>query len=151
VSILQDATSLSISVPELEPEPATPAAPVGAPVDEPPAAPLDAEAPRIPKSVYVAGAATLALGVAAGVTGYLYMQHRADAGSEQREPELSQNRRLGTVNLGLTAGAVVGAGVTVYLYWTRPKQSRPRPPTADVHIAPWFGPGLGGLCLQGTL
>ncbi len=107
---------------------------------------------RIPTSIYVAGGVTLALTVAAGVTGYVYMQRRADEGPEQREPELSRNRSWGAANLGLTAGALVGAGVTAYLYWTRPKQVTPsRAAVPDLRLAPWVGADGGGLCLQGSL
>jgi len=103
-------------------------------------APASPSAP-IPTSAYIAGGITLVLAAAAGATAYVYMDHRARDGAEQREPELSRNRRLGAVNLALDAGALVGAGVTAYFYWTRP--------TA---VAPWVGPsGAIGFGLQGSL
>jgi len=158
VGITQDAMNIAVSIPLLEPDPAA----AGAPTSEPSAA-IDRGAPGIPTSVYVSGGVTLGVAVAAGITGYVYMQHRNQEGPEQREPELGQNKRLGTVNLGLAIGAVVGAGVTAYLYWTRPTQVTPpraatggsdvprRGPGMGVRIAPWVGPETAGLCVQGSL
>jgi hypothetical protein len=114
VVLSQVAARVDVVVPTLEPF-----APVGLPT-APSAAPASNDAP-IPTSVYVAGGLTLALAAAAGATAYAYMERRAEYGAAQGEPELSQSRRLGQINLVLDVGALVGAGVTTYLYLTRPK------------------------------
>jgi hypothetical protein len=75
------------------------------------------------------------------------MDHRSRDGAEQREPDLSQNRRLGAVNLALDVGALVGAGATLYLYWTRPSEVT-RAPSASV--APWVRPGAAGVGVEGA-
>ena len=163
VGITQDAMNVAVTIPLLEPDPAAPAAPTSSGLSAAPAPAADRGASRIPTSVYVAGGVTVALAAAAGITGYVYMQHRDEEGAEQRQPDLGQNQRLGAVNLGLTVGALVGAGVTAYLYWTRPTQVAPpraatggndvkrRAPVVGVRIAPWLGREAGGLSLQGSL
>jgi hypothetical protein len=162
VGITQDSMNIAISIPVLEPDPAATAAPPHAETSAAPSAASDQGA-RIPTSVYVAGGVTLALAAAAGITGYVYMQHRDQEGAEQRQPELGQNQSLGAVNLALTVGALVGVGVTAYLYWTRPAQVTPpraatggsdvkrKAPVAGVRIAPWLGHEAAGLLLQGSL
>jgi hypothetical protein len=155
VAVTEDAMNIAVSIPVLEPDPAAPTAPPSSESSAPPAS-----RGAVPTSVYLAGGVTLALVAAAGVTGYVYMQHRDEDGSEQQEPELGRNLRLGAVNLGLTVGALVGAGVTAYLYWTRPLQAGPPSvPRAGrgagtvmgTGLAPWLGPDGGGLCLRGSL
>jgi hypothetical protein len=137
VTITRDATNLTVQVPTLEPvapptmEPSTTAPPPSRP---------------IPTSVYVAGGVTLGLTAAAAITGYIYMDHRAQEGAEQSEPALGQNRRLGVINAGLDLAALAGAGVTAYLYFTRPVEVG-----KDVSFAPWVTPTAAGLCLGGSL
>jgi tetratricopeptide (TPR) repeat protein len=143
VEIAGEAANVTVLVPALEPAaPVTPTAP------EPPRTGSPETRP-IPTSVYVAGGVTLALTAAAGATAYVYMAHRAEEGAEQREPDLGNNRRLGVINAALGAGALVGAGVTAYLYWTRPVRSGDV--VKDVSLAPWIAPTAGGLVLRGSL
>jgi hypothetical protein len=78
----------------------------------------------------------------------MYMDRRAREGVEQREPQLGENRRLGAINLALDAAALVGAGVTVYLYVTRPTEVSRR----SARITPWVVPGESvGFAVQGSL
>jgi hypothetical protein len=137
VTIAEEATNVTVLVPTLEP--------TVPPAIEPPAV-----APRphrpIPTAVYVAGGVTLAVAAAAGVTGYIYMEHRAEEGAEQSEPALGENRRLGAINAGLDLAALVGAGVTAYLYWTRPVEV-----PKEMSLTPWVAPNAGGLSWRGSL
>jgi hypothetical protein len=136
VTIADDPTNVTVLVPTLEP--------VAPPAAEPPTMPPPYR--PIPASVYVAGGVTLAIAAAAGITGYVYMDHRAQEGAEQREPELGQNRRLGAINAGLDLAALVGAGLTAYLYLSRPTEVR-----KEMGFAPWVAPHAGGLCWRGSL
>jgi hypothetical protein len=141
VDIKNDSTNVTVLVPTLEPT-----APEAAPSHTTDSTTLPQR--PVPTSVYVAGGVTLALAAGAGITAAVYMSHRAEQGAEQREPELTQNRRLGTINAALDVGALAAAGVTAYLYWTRPARSDV---VKDVAVTPWVAPGAGGLCLQGSL
>jgi hypothetical protein len=143
VSVSEVATKVSVLVPALEPD-----APIAPIASEPSTAPASPTAP-LPKSVYVAGAVTLALAAAAGVTAYVYMDHRARYGAEQSEPELGRTRTWGQINLVLDLGALVGAGVTGYLYVTRPTVAASGR-VERVRVAPWVRPGAGGFGLQGA-
>lgn len=77
--------------------------------------------------------ATGALAVAAVVTGVVTLQKRADYKKHNTPDEsMATKRNLRSsvvtwswINTGLTAGAVVGAGVTTYL-WLRPTASEPQ-------------------------
>jgi hypothetical protein len=143
VDVKNDATNVTVLVPLLEP-----IAPAAPPASDSSDTPAPLERP-VPTSVYVAGGVTLALGAGAGVTAVVYMANRAEDGVEQSGPTLSQNRRLGAINAALGVGALLGAGVTGYLYWTRPARSSGV--VKDLSFAPWISSGGSGLCLQGSL
>jgi len=132
------ADAQTVTIPPLEPEPIPVVVPV--PVSAPVAvtrAPEPAPAPAadvrrdrpVPTSVYVAGGATLALGLAASVTGAIYLGRRADYQSTGRndpdqqaaESEHDSLRTLGVVNLALWLGTAGGAALTGYFYFTRPE------------------------------
>lgn len=95
------------------PPPMAPAPPAPAP-----AAP-SAESRPVPTSVYVAGTATLAfLGAAIG-TGVAYNESWDQCNTTG--DHCSSAKRVGWINIGLSAATLVSAGVTVYLYATRPR------------------------------
>jgi len=97
----------------------------------------------VPTSVYIAGGVTLALAAGAGVTGLAYLKKKDDA--EQRQSSSSHDRALlyGRINLGLWIGTALGAGVTTYLYATRPAQQR------SVQVVPLLAPQVAGLGVTG--
>ena len=117
------------------PQPAEPKRPIGAPV-------------------YVAGGITLALGIGTAVTGVLYLGARSDFDDANadpsvrvadREDERSSASTLGTVSTVLGAATLVGAGVTAYLFVSRPAEERP------VSLVPALGPGFQGVLVRGAL
>jgi hypothetical protein len=148
-----------VTVPALKPlpvaEPPQPVPPTPRRVT-PQASESDAGAPAsrpIPTAVYAAGAATLVLTGAAVVTAITYLNRKSDYGAirddpgsshEQRQSAREEARGMGWINVGLSAGALLGAGVTVVLYSTRPEQRRsggvPR-------LRAWALPKQGGLTL----
>ncbi len=136
----------TLVIPALEPLPAAaPPPPVVTPVVVNPGAtpPHDVAKERpIPTSVYVAGGVTLGLAVAAGVTGGVYLHKessysdtgRFNADQEQAQADHDSVVTLGVVNLALWIAAAGGAGVTTYLYVTRPEQA----PRAHGENAPFI-------------
>ena len=133
VDIGETADAQTVTIPALENEPiavpvavAPPPAPVAVPL-APAVAPAPARdvatARPVPVSVYVAGGATVALAVAASVTGGVYLDRRASYQSSGRaEGEHDSIRTLGIVNLALWLGAGGGAVITGYLYAMRPEE-----------------------------
>jgi hypothetical protein len=105
-----------------------------------------------PTVVYVLGATTLALGVSAVVTGVVYLNERSSYKSSPSSPGADDHydsaRALGIANAGLWVATVGGAGVTAYLYFTRPERR------ADEHaravVAPWISPDSAGLTARGA-
>jgi hypothetical protein len=104
----------------------------------------------IPTSVYVAGGVTLALAASAGATGLAYLNKRADYDqlakrgvSSDLETRRDQTLTYGRINLGLWIGTALSAGVTTYLYVTRPERHR------AVLVTPWLGPDVAGLGVTG--
>lgn len=147
----------SLSIPPLEDAPAEAAA--TAPTPAPGTAGPSDSGPRsdelqhrpIPTSVYLAGGITLALAASASVTGVAYLNKRSDyealAKTEGLTDDVESRReraqRYGYANLGLWIGTAIGAGVTTYLYVTRPTQK------SAIHISPWLGPQVAGLGVGG--
>jgi tetratricopeptide (TPR) repeat protein len=116
-----------------------------------PSQPADRSAP-IPTSVYVAGGATLALGAASIVTGLIYLDRRASyqdyrsAATDESDqgPDYDSAKALGVTNVVLWSATAVGAGVTAYLYFTRPKtQAR------AVNLSATVSPGFSGISARG--
>jgi hypothetical protein len=132
----------TLTIPMLEDAPAQPstttplAAPapgvVGAAVGQPDPGPRrDELAPRpVPASVYIGAGVTAALAVGAGVSGLTYLHERnayQDGLTTRTTDDLAHQRdtaqRIGYLNLGLWIATACSAGVTTYLYVTRPKQA----------------------------
>jgi predicted regulator of Ras-like GTPase activity (Roadblock/LC7/MglB family) len=105
----------------------TPAGPTAAGAANQP--PTSAPSGRpVPTGVYIGIAATGALAVAAGVTGVLTLSKKSDFDNKNdgSNPDQATSLRSSGQTLGLmsdifTAGAVVAAGVTAYLYFARPE------------------------------
>ena len=123
VGITQDAMNIAVSIPVLEPDPTAPATPAPSESSAAPAARVDRGA-RGSASVYARVESPSPRG---GRGHHRVRLHAASrpGGTRAAPAELAQNQRLGAVNLGLAVGALVRAGVTAYLYWTRPTQITP--------------------------
>lgn len=136
VTRLEDAPPAAPPVPP--PAPTTPVAP-------PAAAPAhdELDARPIPTSVYVAGGITLALAASAGATGLAYLNKRDDYDAQKTNDNRKDALTYGRINLGLWIGAAVSAGVTTYLYATRPTRQ------AALQVTPLLGPQVAGLGLTG--
>jgi len=155
VEIGASADNRTVKVPKLEPLAASP--PSSAPVPQAltpvpsPAPPRDEVERPIPTSVYVTGGVTLALGVASGVTGAVYLDRKASYDRARRsDPNAARSdhdsvRAIGIVNLGLWVATAGGAALTGYFYFSRPE--RVASPTA--RLVPWFTREGGGLATTG--
>jgi tetratricopeptide (TPR) repeat protein len=147
----------TFSIPPLEDAPVvaspaepTPQRPGGATNPEQPRSDALEHRP-IPTSVYLAGGITLALAASASVTGVAYLNKRSDyealAKSEGLTDAVEDRRdkaqRYGYANLGLWVGTAIGAGVTTYLYVTRPTRQ------SAIRVSPWLGPQVAGLGVGG--
>jgi hypothetical protein len=111
----------------------------------------------IPQSVYLVGGVTVALAVGTAVTGATYWNKRAtyhnaldeadrtEGPSEQLRSQERSAERWGYANLAFWAATACGAGVTTYLFVTRP--TRP----ATTRIVPLLSPSHVGLGLSGEL
>lgn len=144
----------SLTIPKLEDGPPEEAAPPAAPTTPPGAVVIPPGSPTagdelgnrpIPTSAYVTGGITLALAASAGVIGLAYLNKRADA--KQASPTAARSREqaltYGRINLGLWIGTAVAAGVTTYLYVTRPERK------TALRVTPWLGPEIAGLGVAG--
>ena len=148
----------SLTIPPLEPaaEPTAPPTPPPAPAqgvgstNEPGRTDELTKRP-VPTSVYLSGGITLALAASAGVTGVAYLNKKHDYDNLAERDGLSSTvearrnaaRSYGYANLGLWIGTALGAGLTTYLYVTRPSQQ------TAVHVSPWLGPQVAGLGVSG--
>lgn len=141
-TITEQAKNITVTIPLLETE--APPAPLASAPPASPSPPAAAETTSrpIPSSVYVTGGATLVLAVGAGVTGYGYMKDHNDTSLN------TESHRWGVANIVLTAGALIGGGVTAYLYFTRPAQSSS---SASLSVTPWVAPSGGGVSVGGSL
>ena len=101
----------------------------------------------IPALVYGAGATTLALTGAALVSGLLYLDRSKEYEDKPSEDEALRTRALtlGYLNAGFTAAALFGAGVTAFLYATRPERPLGG---ASPRLAAWVLPGEGRVCVE---
>lgn len=153
VQIGASADQQSLVIPALEaapPEAVAPAKAEPASTALPSATPSDELMRRaVPSSVYLAGGITLAFAAGAGVSGLAYLQKRADYHERELESDAAARRnsalRYGYLNAGLWAATAVGAGVTTYLYVTRPARAT----SASAQVLPWAAPDGGGLSLSG--
>ncbi|MDF3066848.1 MAG: hypothetical protein K0R38_2449 [Polyangiaceae bacterium] len=137
----------TLNIPRLEDAPTEPAAAVpSSPLltTSTVTAPSDQATTRpIPTSVYLAGGITLALAAGAGATGLAYLNKRDDYNASKTEERQDAALTYSYVNLGLWVGAAIGAGVTTYLYVTRPTER------VSVRVTPLVAPQLAGLSFQG--
>ncbi|HEY3669174.1 MAG TPA: hypothetical protein VGL19_24415, partial [Polyangiaceae bacterium] len=107
-----------------------------------------------PTGVYVGAAVTGALVIGAGVTGVLALGKRSDYnkandGSDPSKADSlkSSGQTLNLVTDIFVAGAVVAAGVTTYLFVSRPEV--PAQQSARLSFTPVVGPNLAALSLSG--
>jgi hypothetical protein len=167
VMVKNDASTLTLVVPDLETEPREPDVPLDSttrPLVPGPAtgaahalAPASKEVTsqtRMNGGVIAAGAASGVLIVATVATGvaYLVKRHEYVTANDQLAPNRadlhSQTTSLGIANLALLGGAAVATGVTIFL-WTR-KPSQPAT-SAGLELRSVAGPALTGFSLEGRL
>lgn len=139
LTIGSNADQRIVVIPALKDVPAV-TAPAPLPkLPRPPVAPAPAPQSRpVPTSVYVAGTATVALLGAAIGTGVAYNEGWDECNTTRARCDSA--RRVGWINIGLSAATIVGAGVTVYLYATRPREGAGR-----AQIGLWSDTGSAGL------
>jgi hypothetical protein len=148
VRIDERSQSITVTVPLLDLEARSqPLAPESTQPAAPTPAAAETQSRPMPASVYIAGGATIALAIGAGVTGIVYMNHLAD-GTTQPGPTYDANYRLGVANIVFIGGTLAAGGVTAYLYFTRPSKSSS---ASNVSLGPWLAPGGGGVALGGAL
>lgn len=153
IAAVADQETLTIPLLEdapAEPVAAAPAAPAPAPLIAPQQQHDQLGSRPVPTSVYLAGGITLALGVAAGITGVTYLKkkdHYEDGVPDGRSSELTEREQsaqtIGYVNLGLWAATALGAGVTTYLYLTRPERA------SSARLSPWATHEAAGVSVTG--
>ncbi len=118
----------------------------------PPPPPRDMVRP-IPISVYVMGGVSVALAGGGLVTGLMAKSKNdkydeLNDGTNGSDPETykKDGERLNIIADSLFAGSLIGAGVTVALYLTRPEVERDK---GTLQLQPLLGPQLGGAALRG--
>lgn len=113
----------------------------------------------VPAGVFVGVAATGALAVGGVVVGVLASGKRSDyntananihsqADQDHAKSLRDSGQTLNLVADGLFAGAVVAAGVTAVLFFTRPTHEAPA--ATALHVSPVVASNGGGLFLSGT-
>jgi hypothetical protein len=106
----------------------------------------------IPTSVYIAGVTSVALGVAAGITGAVYIRDKqtydraAQVKSDATEHDRKVAQTMGIVNLTLWGLTIGGAGLTAYLYTTRPERGTS---AVTARLLPYAEPTGAGLSVAG--
>jgi hypothetical protein len=137
----------TLNIPRLEDAPPEPASVVPSTpllTTSTAAPPSDGASTRpIPTTVYLAGGITLALAAGAGATGLAYLNKRDDYNASKTEERRDAALTYSYVNLGLWVGAAIGAGVTTYLYVTRPAER------VSWRVTPLVAPQMAGLGVQG--
>lgn len=162
VSIAEAATTIDAPVlRKLAPEPAPVAAttpPPAPPKGPPPPAPAPREEPSS-APLWIAGGATALMAVGVGVTGGLYLSERStydelngdsSATPEERQAAYDRAQALSIANLVFVGAAIVGAGITGYLWFTRDDDAS-SDDAATLQLQPWAGPGIAGLAVGGRL
>ncbi len=119
----------------------------------PPSTPTETERP-VQTGVYIGLAATGALAIGAGITGVLALGKHSDYktandGSDPGNADSlkSSGQTLSLVSDVFTAGAVVAAGVTAYLYFSRPEV--PAAQSGSLRLTPSMGRDGGALSISG--
>ena len=135
----------------------------GAPPTPPPPASVALE-PQLPAEgklglpVYIAGGTTAALVLGTAITGFLYLGRRSDyndingkADRSRQEAEDARDKAssMQTVSTIFGAAALVGAGVSAYLYFSGGSPSSTT--TGKTRISPWASPQGGGFIVGGAL
>src|SRR5262249_52267747 len=111
----------------------------------------------VPTGVFIGLAATVAFAAGGAVVGVMATQKKSDYdnlnGNQLTSADHDKTDKLkkdgGTLNLiadGLFGGAVVAAGVTTVLYFTRPTKEVA---TKRIQLSPAVGANGGGLLLSG--
>jgi hypothetical protein len=159
IEMTQTGALLRIEIPVLEPlrekseKPQKPHAASGDSRIRPADAP-DRDVDRIrpiPLSVYVAGGATLALGVGAAASSFVYLDRKEtyDSLRMSGDAAAADARKTattwGVVNLALTGAATAGAALTCYFYLTRPEQ----PLRRSLSVVPFADGKVAGLAASG--
>jgi hypothetical protein len=114
----------------------------------------------VPAGVFVGLAATGAFAIGGGVVAVLASGKRSDyntananiktkADQDNAKTLRDSGRKLNLIADGLFAGAVVAAGVTTVLYFTRPTKEEPATATSW-HLSPAVASNGGGLFLSGS-
>jgi tetratricopeptide (TPR) repeat protein len=115
----------TVTLPELPASAPTAAGLAPVPPPQAPKAPPPAPAERpVPTTAYVTGAVTVGLLAGAIVTGVLYAERKSDYEKTLTEDDYDAARALGIVNAILWIGVASGAGLTTYIYVTRPEAPR---------------------------
>jgi hypothetical protein len=141
----------SLLIPALEaapPEVAAPARPATRSTGQPASNPIASDASTlrpIPSSVYLAGGLTLALAAGAGASGVAYLHKRDDYYDRRRDSDKESALRYGYLNAGMWLATAACAGVTTYLYLTRPARTT----TTRARVVPWAAPQSAGLSVSG--
>ena len=137
---------------------APPAAPVpsAAPVAPPPPRQPVATTRPVPVSVWVGLAATAGLAIGAGVTGAMALDRKsqydkANTGEDKAHAHdlAGQTRTFNLVSDVLTGAAVVGAGITTYLFVTRPGKPEGEQVGRRIQLAPSIGQTSWGVDMSG--
>ncbi len=124
--------------------------------DKPQPKPDDGPKRPIPKTVFIVGGASVALGIAGAVVGVLASGARTeyeDANGKEPKAKL-EDMRSNVTTLNLVADisfglAIAGAATTVVLFLKRPEK-KTEPTKEAVLFAPWATPQGGGAMIMGT-
>jgi hypothetical protein len=111
----------------------------------------------IPTSVWITAGVTGALTLSAAVTGVMALDRRAKFNdvndgahsASEKENARSDAKSMSILSTMLTGGAVAGAALTGYFYFTRPE--RAERPTGHRQLLPWVGSNSAGVVLRGEL
>jgi hypothetical protein len=124
--------------------------------DKPPPVVPDKPSRPIPKSVFIVGGASVALGIAGGVVGGLAKGARDEfeaANGKESKATLDEKRsKIVTMNLvaDISFGlALAGAATTVVLLVKRPEK-KAEPAKETVGFSPWATPQTAGAMVWGT-
>jgi hypothetical protein len=125
--------------------------------DKPPPKVTEKPSRPIPKSVFIVGGATIALGAAGGVVGFLAKGARdefeAANGKEQDKAKLEAMRsKVVTMNLVADVSfglALAGAATTVVLFLKRPEKQADQG-ALPLQFSPWATPQGSGAMMWGT-
>lgn len=104
---------------------------------------------------WVSGAATVALGAGAIVTGILYQDMKSSFEAENVpgcttcDQQRADVETMGVVNLSLLLGTAVGAGFTTYFLVM--DLGRKQPTESGATLTPWVSTEGGGVLLRGRL